>query len=236
MSRPCRGEGRLPGRRCSTFGRHPSTEFAEPTEIAGSPEQFWDEARRPSPFAGNPHMGFCEGERVQEATSLGENADPKESDNSEAPQRAIAPRLVPTQAHPRRGGHSRDDKPRNPQVLVGLVLVDSRRIAHHVFQGNWRDANRIPEVLRDLERRFGLKRLVFVGDRGMVTSHNLDLMRGRGHGYLVGRNRRRSGEGGDYIQARPAPGLSARSASPRARKQRHQKILVQGAASNKPSV
>src|SRR5215470_476093 len=36
-------------------------------------------------------------------------------------------------------GHSRDGKPRNPQVLVGLVMVDGWPIAHHVFNGNWRD-------------------------------------------------------------------------------------------------
>src|SRR6516165_5155698 len=33
-------------------------------------------------------------------------------------------------------GHSRDGKPRNPQVLVGLVMVDGWPIAHHVFEGN----------------------------------------------------------------------------------------------------
>ena len=32
----------------------------------------------------------------------------------------------------------------------------------------------MPDVLRDLEQRFGLKRIVFIGDRGMVTSQNLD--------------------------------------------------------------
>jgi hypothetical protein len=55
-------------------------------------------------------------------------------------------------------GHSRDGKPRNPQVLVGLVLVDGWPIAHHVFEGNRRDAKTVPDVLRDLEQRFGLKR------------------------------------------------------------------------------
>src|SRR5215831_7880273 len=38
-------------------------------------------------------------------------------------------------------GHSRDLRPRNPQVLVGLVLINGWPIAHHVFPGNWRDAN-----------------------------------------------------------------------------------------------
>jgi hypothetical protein len=50
------------------------------------------------------------------------------------------------------------------------------------------DARTVPDVVRDLEQRFGLKRVVFVGDRGMVTSQNLDDLRGSGHGYIVGRN------------------------------------------------
>jgi hypothetical protein len=47
--------------------------------------------------------------------------------------------------------------------------------------------------------------MVFVGDRGMVTSHNLALVREHGHGYIVGRNRRRSGEVFDYIQSATGP-------------------------------
>jgi transposase len=97
-------------------------------------------------------------------------------------------------------GYSRDCRPRDPQVLVGLVLIDGWPIAHHVFPGNWRDANTVPAVLCDLDERFGLKRIVFVGDRGMVTARNLDNLRARGHGYIVGRNRRRSGVIYDYIQ------------------------------------
>src|SRR5262249_19387956 len=54
-------------------------------------------------------------------------------------------------------GYSRDCRPRDPQVLVGLVLMDGWPIAHHVFPGNWRDANTVPEVLGDLDERFGLR-------------------------------------------------------------------------------
>lgn len=102
-------------------------------------------------------------------------------------------------------GYSRDGKPRDPQVLVGLVLVDGWPIAHHVFAGNWRDAATVPSVLDDLEQRFGLRRIVFVGDRGMVTSDNLDQLRQRNQGYLVGRNRRRSAEVYDYIERATGP-------------------------------
>jgi len=88
-------------------------------------------------------------------------------------------------------GHSRDGKPRNRQVLVGLVLVDGWPLTHHVFAGNWRDSKTVPDVLDDLETRFGLRRVVFVGDRGMVTSANLARVRDRQHGYVVGLQRRR---------------------------------------------
>jgi transposase len=43
-------------------------------------------------------------------------------------------------------GHSRDNKPRNRQVLVGLVMVDGWPIAHHVFEGNKRDAKTVPDL------------------------------------------------------------------------------------------
>jgi transposase len=133
-------------------------------------------------------------------------------------------------------GHSRDGKPRNPQVLVGLVMVDGWPIAHHVFEGNRRDAMTVSDVVRDLEQRFGLKRIVFVGDRGMVTSQSLDDLRGGGHGYIVGRNRRRSGKVFDYIQSATGPwiecplGITAREKSP------PPKTLVQEVTSNEPGV
>ena len=133
-------------------------------------------------------------------------------------------------------GHSRDGKPRNPQVLIGLVLVDGWPIAHHVFEGSWRDAKTVPEVLRDLEQRFGLKRVVFVGDRGMVTSQNLEHLHERGHGYIVGRNRRRSGEVFDYIQSATGPWIECPIGIAAGEKAAPPKTLVQEVVSNEPGV
>lgn len=89
-------------------------------------------------------------------------------------------------------GYSRDGKPRNRQVLVGLVMIDGWPIAHHLFAGNQRDHATVPEVLADLEQRFGLSRLVFVGDRGMITKDNQALLRAHGQGSILGLGRRRS--------------------------------------------
>ena len=76
-------------------------------------------------------------------------------------------------------GYSRDGKPRDRQVLVGVVMVDGWPITHHVFRGKLRDSQTVATVLDYLRQRFGLRRVVFVGDRGMVTTDNLAAARQR---------------------------------------------------------
>ena len=89
-------------------------------------------------------------------------------------------------------GHSRDGKPHNVQVIVAVVMVAGWPIAHHVWAGNEVDHTTVGKAIDDLHQRFGFKRLVFVGDRGMVTSNNLETITAGGHGYLVGLKRRRN--------------------------------------------
>jgi transposase len=98
-------------------------------------------------------------------------------------------------------GYSRDGKPRNRQVQVGLVMINGWPIAHHVFDGSLRDSETVETVLKDLQQRFGLGRVILVSDRGMVTIENLTLLRQRGQGYLVGLKRRRNAQVNRYIQA-----------------------------------
>jgi transposase len=75
------------------------------------------------------------------------------------------------------------------------------------LSGNLRDANTVPAVLVDLEKRFGLRRVIFVGDRGMLTSDNLKLLRSHEQGYLMGLPRRRSQAVYDYIENATGPWL-----------------------------
>ncbi len=98
-----------------------------------------------------------------------------------------------------RFGYSRDGKPRNRQIVVGVVMMEGWPIAHHVFAGNRLDQTTVVEVVQDLRRRFGLGRVVFVGDRGMVTLKNVEHLREEGQGYLVGLQRRNRRDVPDYI-------------------------------------
>jgi len=87
-------------------------------------------------------------------------------------------------------GYSRDGKSQNVQVVVGLVLVAGWPIAHYVWEGNRLDVTTVTEVVGDLIRRFQFGRIIFVGDRGMVSETNLAALTGDHHGYLVGLKRR----------------------------------------------
>ena len=97
-------------------------------------------------------------------------------------------------------GYSRDGKPHNVQVIVGMVMVGGWPIAHHVWAGNRIDHTTVQEVISDLRERFSFGRIVFVGDRGMVTQQNLDDFVKEGHGYLVGVKRRRNAKFDQYLE------------------------------------
>lgn len=98
-------------------------------------------------------------------------------------------------------GYSRDGRPRNVQVVVGVVMVAGWPIAHHVWAGNTRDSATVPEVVEDLTTRFDFRRVVFVGDRGMVTEKNVSrLTDTQGNwGFLVGMTRRQNPEAEQLI-------------------------------------
>jgi transposase len=91
-------------------------------------------------------------------------------------------------------GYSRDGKPHNVQVVVGVVMVAGWPIAHQVWPGNRIDHATVQEVVSDLQNRFGFGRIVFVGDRGMVTAETLESLKSSGHAFVVGLNRRRNSE------------------------------------------
>jgi len=97
-------------------------------------------------------------------------------------------------------GYSRDGKPQNVQVVVGMVMVAGWPIAHHVWAGNRIDATTVQEVVADLRTRFAFGRVVFVGDRGMVSDDNIEALTRDGHGYLVGMKRRRNAELDGWLQ------------------------------------
>lgn len=73
-----------------------------------------------------------------------------------------------------RFGHSRDERPGNLQIVFGVLTNgEGCPVAVEVFEGNTGDPATVAAQVTKLRQRFGLKRLVLVGDRGMLTSARL---------------------------------------------------------------
>jgi len=72
-------------------------------------------------------------------------------------------------------GYNRDGKPGEPQIVYGLLCApDGCPVAIEVFSGNTADPTTFTAQVRSIRQRFGLKRVVLVGDRGMITSARID--------------------------------------------------------------
>lgn len=75
-------------------------------------------------------------------------------------------------------GHSRDGRPGTLQVEYGLVTdAEGRPVAVEVFPGDTADPATVASAVDRLRGRFGLERVVLVGDRGMLTSARIDVLR-----------------------------------------------------------
>ena len=69
-----------------------------------------------------------------------------------------------------RYGHNKDKKRGKLQIVYGLLCdTEGRPIAVEVFEGNTADPKTLNSQIQKIKSRFGLNRVVFVGDRGIVT-------------------------------------------------------------------
>ena len=72
-------------------------------------------------------------------------------------------------------GHSRDGKNGYPQIVYGLICnSEGCPVAIEVFEGNTADPTTLPAQVQKIRLRFHIKRLVLVGDRGMITSKRIE--------------------------------------------------------------
>lgn len=93
----------------------------------------------------------------------------------------------------RRYGYSRDGRFDRRQVTIGIVMTrDGIPLCHHVFPGNTVDKTTVADVVKDLKKRFHLSRVIFVGDRGMLSDDNLETILSQDLGFIVAHPVRRS--------------------------------------------
>ena len=92
-------------------------------------------------------------------------------------------------------GYSRDHRPDRRQITIGIVMSRAGiPLCHHVFCGSTPDKNTVSEVVMDLKERFGFERVIFVGDRGMLSDGNLELLLTEKLGFIVCHRLRQNNE------------------------------------------
>src|SRR5271157_2692147 len=89
-------------------------------------------------------------------------------------------------------GYSRDAKKGREQIEYGILTdVEGRPVAVRVFAGNTADPTAFTQIVTVIRDKFGLEKLVLVGDRGMITSARIAALRdlnddtGTGFGWIT---------------------------------------------------
>lgn len=77
-----------------------------------------------------------------------------------------------------RYGHDRDGQTGCPIIVYGtLADSDGRPVAVQVYPGNTGDPRTVPDQVETLTQRFGLSWVVLVGDRGMLTQTQIEVLK-----------------------------------------------------------
>ena len=75
-------------------------------------------------------------------------------------------------------GHDRDGQKGLPIIVYGLMTDgEGRPLAVDVYAGNTGDPTTVVDQVNKLRERFGLSRVVLVGDRGMLTQPQIDKLK-----------------------------------------------------------
>jgi len=72
-------------------------------------------------------------------------------------------------------GYNRDQKKGKLQIVFGLLCTsEGCPVAVEVFEGDTADPSTLQEQIKKIRGRFGLERIVLVGDRGMITEARIE--------------------------------------------------------------
>jgi hypothetical protein len=92
-------------------------------------------------------------------------------------------------------GNSKDHRPDLRQMIMGAVLSgEGRPVCCELWPGNRADGNSLLPVVDRLRGRFGLRRVCWVADRGMISRQTIEGLEQRQLEYILGARMRRQKE------------------------------------------
>jgi hypothetical protein len=105
-------------------------------------------------------------------------------------------------------GHSKDYRPQLNQMIVAVIIdQNGRPVCSEMWPGNTADVTSLVPGVDRLRRRFGIGRVCFVADRGMISAATIAALEERGLEYILGVRERSSKEVRDIVLADPLPSV-----------------------------
>jgi len=83
-------------------------------------------------------------------------------------------------------GFSKNGKFNEVQVVLGMIIdASGMPVGYELFKGNTFDGKTMVKALENINKRFGVDRVVIVADRGINSKGNLKLIKEAGYGYIM---------------------------------------------------
>jgi transposase len=100
-------------------------------------------------------------------------------------------------------GNSKDHRPDLKQMVMGAVLTgEGRPVCCELWPGNQADGTALLPVVDRLRQRFGLKRVCWVADRGMISQQVIEGLAKRQLEYILGARMRKQKEVSEEVLER----------------------------------
>ena len=81
-------------------------------------------------------------------------------------------------------GYNRDNKKGKKQIVAGLICdSDGYPISVEVFDGNTNDTKTVNNQLIKIKEDFGVEQVIFVGDKGMIKSNQIEEITSKEYGW-----------------------------------------------------
>jgi len=75
-------------------------------------------------------------------------------------------------------GYNRDGKKGREQIVVGLICNGQGcPVGVEVYAGNTKDETTVVAKVHEIKRSYGIEKVIFVGDRGMITQSNIQALK-----------------------------------------------------------
>ncbi len=84
-------------------------------------------------------------------------------------------------------GFSKDDKSKQPQIVVGLLVTHQGfPLMHEIYKGNTFEGHTMLDVVERFQKRHINSKPIIVADAAMLSQENMELLEKGGYQYIVG--------------------------------------------------